>query len=119
MDPEALVIGASVLLVLVFTSGFMLTRKGSPYPPGTLTAHKVISIAVVVLLILVVINGMPFDFIVWVALVAAALFFVVSVATGGMISSGKEWPASVTLLHRISPWLTIASVFGATYLLAF
>lgn len=118
MNPQSLIIGAALLMLLVFVSGFMLSRKGAPYSAGVLTGHKVVSIAVAVLVVLLVLNGGPFDGVMRAAIMAAGIFFAVSVATGGMQSGNKEWPPAIATLHKLAPWFTLVSVLAIAYMMA-
>lgn len=118
MDPRTLIIGAALLMLLVFVSGFMLSRKGRPYSAGILTGHKVVSIAVAVLVVLVTLNSGTIDGVMWAAILAAGSFFAVSVATGGMQASGKEWPPAIALLHKLAPWFTLVAVLAIAYMMA-
>ena len=84
---------AAVLFVVVFGTGFALRFRGSPYPVPQLTIHKLISLAAAAFVGIALFKasqGTSFGDGVWIALAATALFFVVAVATGGILSTDRE-----------------------------
>jgi hypothetical protein len=115
----ALVVAA---FVVVFVSGYSLTRSGSPYSTALLTAHKLVAVAVLAYTV----------YAAWAAhagerglgaaelavVVAAVVLFAATIATGGMLSTAGTFPPIVGILHRVGPYLTAAATLLSLYLLA-
>ena len=111
----------TVLLYLaIFVTGFWLSLRGRPFSAILLTVHKLVSLAAVVVLVLTVwrVNReAALRAIDWVAVVITGLFFMGTIATGGLLSAGEPKSASVLWAHRITPFLTVLSTAAALYLL--
>lgn len=105
--------------LLIFVLGYTLSRAGKPYPGLLFNLHKLIALAVLVLLVYTAarahqaapLGPLP------VALTAlAVLFFVATIATGGLVSTAKTiQPAP--LLHRLLPYLTLIASGAAWWML--
>ena len=96
------ILAAAVAFVAVFVLGFLLRRSGKPYSGLVLTAHKLISLAVLILFILTVnrINtATPLAPAALAAAVLTAVFFVVAIVSGGLASTDKQAPPTALLLH--------------------
>jgi hypothetical protein len=109
----------TVLFIVVFLLGFLLRRSGKPYSGLMLTAHKLISLAVLILLVLVVHRfnqATPLDSTALLTAVLTVVFFVVAIISGGLVSIDRPTPPVVRALHWATPFLTIAGV-AATYFL--
>jgi hypothetical protein len=121
MDADQLrIVGAGLVFVVIFVSGYWLSRAGKPYNVIALTVHKLISLAAVVLLVIVMIQSgriAALGAIEIVAGVVTGLFFLGLIATGGLLSSDKQMPAVVLRLHQIAPYLAVFSAAATLYLL--
>lgn len=110
-----------ILLFLgIFVSGFWLSRLGKPFNTILLTVHKLASLAAVVLLAFMVYRvtwDAALGAIDWIAVAVTGLFFLGTMATGGLLSVDKPMPAVVLTLHRIAPFLTVLSTTATLYLL--
>jgi hypothetical protein len=107
------------LYLLLFGSGFWLTRAGKPYSTIVVTVHKLISVAALVLLAvsLYQINrGIPLGAVVIAAGVITGLFFLGTIATGAMLTAERQMPTVVLWLHRITPFLTVIATAVTLYL---
>ena len=112
-------LAAAAAFVAVFVLGFLLRRSGKPYRGLVLTAHKLISLVVLILFSLTVsrINKTtPLTSAALAAAVLTGVFFVVAIVSGGLASTEKPAPAIALLLHRVTPVVTVACV-AATFLL--
>ena len=114
------IVVTAVLYLVVFVSGVFLTRSGKPYSTLVLTAHKLISLAALAYLVVTMIQvnrvaGLGASQ-AW-AGVVAGLFFLGTIATGGLLSTDKPTPPVVLILHRITPFLTVVATAAALYLL--
>lgn len=121
MDPKlSRVIITGLFFLLIFLSGIWLRRLGKPYGVIILTIHKLIGLATGIYLIMTVFRihqVTPLDPIEIIAVGIAVLFFVVDVATGGLLSTEKPMPLSVTVVHKFTPYLTVLSTIAFLYLL--
>lgn len=114
------VVGAGLFFVAIFASGYWLSRSGKPYSVIILTAHKLISLAAVVFLVIAMIQSNQVAALGAIELVAGmvtGLFFLSLIATGGLLSSDKQMPVIVSRLHRVAPYLTVISTAVTLYLL--
>ena len=111
--------GIAVLLVIVFIFGFWLSRAGKPYPVAAFNIHKLAGVGAAVLL------GISFykahqlaalSPLQTVAMLAAALLFLATIISGGLMSIDKAMPPFVSRLHLVTPFLTLLSSVVALYL---
>ncbi len=113
---------SGVSFLVIFIAGFILHNNGKPYNIALFTLHKLVSIAVVIFLISTVIKihrVTPLTSLQIILLALTALFFLATVATGGMLSVDKVWPPIVSTLHKVLPFLTLVSTSASLYLLLF
>ncbi len=113
-------ISAGILFVLVIASGMWVTRLGRPLNMVIFTAHKLIALACLIMMILIVralAKGAAMNPAIIAAIVCTALFFVIMFATGVVLSFEKPAPRLVLLIHKIVPALTLASSAITVYLL--
>lgn len=117
---QLVIVGAVCLYLLVFVSGFWLSRSGKPYNQAILTLHKLVALAGAILLGLVLYRASR------VASLSAAelasgivtgLFILGLFATGALLSIDKPMPAIVARLHHITPYLAVLSTAVALSLL--
>lgn len=118
--PTKLIV-AGVLAVLTLITGVVLSNAGRPLNSALFNIHKIISVVMIILVIIGVIQlhkateakamvelGM---------IILTVVFFIALVATGGMLSFEREWPAVVLRLHQVLPLVSVASATLSTYLL--
>jgi len=114
-------LSAGLFILLIILSGFWLSRMGKPYNMLSITIHKLIGLAVGIYLVLTVYRIYqaamlsPTEII---AIVIAVLFFIGLVATGGLLSAEKPVALSVSMIHKLFPYLTVLSTGFALYLLS-
>ena len=113
-------IGAGLFFLFIFFSGFWLSRSGKPYGTAIFTTHKLVGLVAGGFLVMTVYRVyqegifLPIQ----IAAIAITLFlFILIVAAGGLLSTEKQMPLVVTLVHRILPYLTALSTGGTLYLL--
>lgn len=106
--------------VVIFLTGFALRRLGQPFPAAILTVHKLVTVATIAFLVKTVL-GMtklaPLGQAEWIVGIAAIMFFLLAIASGGWLSAVKSMPARVRMLHCILPFLTVLSSAAFFYLL--
>ncbi|NDJ74694.1 MAG: hypothetical protein GYB65_00425 [Chloroflexi bacterium] len=111
----------ALLFVVVFASGFWMNRSGKPYSILLLTAHKLVALGALALLVVIVYQqhqDAALSTGELVASVVTVLLFVATIITGGLISSELELPAVVILSHLLLPFLTAIASGGTLVLLA-
>jgi hypothetical protein len=108
-------IAIGVLYVLMILTGIFLTKKGKPYHPLAVNLHKFITLAMLVLAVIQVISMFKANSIsglVWVAVILAAVLFLIEMISGGILSASKVEKPLVAKSHKIVPvLLTLAIVF--------
>lgn len=108
----------AVAAIIVFVTGFLLTRAGRPYSAGILTLHKIIDVAAVIFIVVQVVmvaRGAGLATIDW-ALVGVALLLVIATfATGGILSAGEQAAGWMLAAHRVLPWPLLMVLAGAVY----
>ena len=114
------VVGAGLFFLLIFLSGFWLSRSGKPYSAIIFNIHKLIGLAAGVFLVMTVYQihqVAPLGLAKIVAIVATVLLFAGTVTAGGLLSIDKPMPAVSLKLHQITPFLTVLSTAVTLYLL--
>jgi hypothetical protein len=113
-------LGMGISFVMIFLSGFWLAQAGKPHNVLILTLHKLVSVGLVVFLVISVLQiirmkkpGVPEI----VLVVITALLFLVSIISGGLISTEGPSASVFLLAHRISPFLTLMCTFLLMYFL--
>ncbi len=113
------VIVAGVMFLIIFGGGYWLGKKGKPYNQALLAVHKLVSLGALVYLCIVFVNYgkvEPFTGGQVAALAVAGFFFVATIVNGALVSLKKEMPMVVKIMHKINPYLTVASTAIAFYL---
>jgi hypothetical protein len=119
MNPTVRVILAGVFFLLIFLSGIWLSRSGRPLNVGISTVHKLISLAGGIFLLVTIYQrsrAIPLNTTEWIAIVITGLCFLVTVASGGVLSSEEPMPVAVHRLHQIVPVLTLLSSAATMFL---
>lgn len=119
MNNPLTLLAIAAMIAVVFVLGFVLQRRGRPRHVLLLTAHKLIAVAALVLMAITVIRAhraAPLDAVALVAAIATAVFFVVAIISGGLVSTDKPAPAVARALHWVAPFVTVAGAV-ATLLL--
>jgi hypothetical protein len=110
----------AVFFLLIFLSGFWLSRSGRPYGVLLLTIHKLLSVATVVFLTVIILRNdrsVGLSSLELIAVVVTGLLFLGTIVTGGLLSLVKPMPAFIHHLHQITPFLTLLSTALTWYLL--
>ena len=103
-------IGGILLMAIIFGSGYCLTRAGNPYPMIVMTIHKLLSVAVSVILIVTLVRAhrvAPLSATVLITSIVAILGFLGLIATGALLSGEADLPAFVRKVHHIAPYVTL------------
>ena len=113
-------VSAGLLFLLILPSGLWLSHSGKPYNLILFNMHKLIGFGLFVFLAINVYRvnqAEPLNALEVTACLLAALFFVATIVTGGLVSLPKAMPAILSLSHRLLPYLTMLSAAISIYLL--
>jgi hypothetical protein len=113
-------VGAGFLIM--FLSGFWLSRTGKPYGTFIFTIHKLIGVGMGILLFVTVrqihqtASLRPIEII---AVIVTVLFFIATVTTGSLLSIpiSKPMPDIVSMLNKVLPYFTVLFTAVTLYLL--
>ena len=106
--------------LLIFLTGFWLSRSGKPYSTVLFNLHKIIALGTVVFLSVMVFKlhqTVPLQTLQIAAITVAVLCAVATVLTGGLLSIEKSMPEFILRVHQITPYLTVISSAVTLYLL--
>jgi hypothetical protein len=109
---QSKVVGAGLFFLFVFLSGFWLSNSGKPLNSLILTIHKLIAVGAAIFLAVTVYRAnqvAPLSAIELAAIAITGVLFLGTIATGGLLSIGKEMPEAVLRLHQMTPYLTVLS----------
>lgn len=112
-------ISAGAFFLFIFLSGFWMNHTGRPHGMLPVTVHKLIGLALGGYLGWTVYQThkvIPLSSTQIIAVAVTALFFVVNVATGSLLSTNKPMPQVVSLINKWFPFLTVASTGVMIYL---
>lgn len=107
MSSQVRLILLAVAAVIVFVTGFLLTRTARPYSTGLLTVHKLVDLAGIVFVAVLAIGAlragetMALD---WVLVIAALLLALATLASGGVVSASENVASWILVAHRVLPW---------------
>ncbi len=110
----------AIFLVFMIMSGFWLSRSGRPLNLFVLTVHKLISVAAFIYLGISayrIHQSAPLSPVAIVVSAVVVLIFLVLIATGGLLSSTRTFPAFVNKTHLILPYFLILSTAVNLYIL--
>ena len=113
------IIGTGVLFLFVFLSGFWLHNSGQPFNTITLTIHKLIALGTLIFIgvtIYQVNQVAPLSTTAIVATVITGIFFVMTIIAGGLLSL-KQPVSAMSIVHKVGPFLTVASTIVTLYFL--
>ena len=114
-------VGAALFCLVIFATGYWLTRSGKPYNGLLFNVHKLIALAAVVLFVAVLVRtgrAAALGTGEVIAGVVTGLLFVGLFVTGALVSVEKPMPAIVATVHHILPYLALVSTAAILYLLA-
>jgi hypothetical protein len=114
-------LAAIVLFIFKVASGIWLRISNRPIHPALLNLHKYIALGTIAVIILIVrqsyseagANALATG-----AIVLMAIFSLIAVITGGLVSLEKPTVPAVKLLHKAMPFLTAVFTLLAIYLLS-
>jgi hypothetical protein len=113
-------IGTGIIFLLVFLTGYWLSRSGKPYHTIIFTAHKLIALGGVIFLATLVYRFhqiTPLLTAQAAVVMTTAFLLVALVITGGLLSVEKVMPEIVQRMHQVLPYLAVISIGVTFYLL--
>ena len=114
------ILGTVIGCLVIFASGYWLTRSGKPYNGLLFNVHKLVALAAVVLFVVMLVQvgrAAALGAVEVVSGVVTGLLFVGLFVTGALVSIEKPMPAVVATVHHVLPYLALASTAGMLYLL--
>jgi hypothetical protein len=114
------VLGAAIGCLVIFGSGYLLTRSGKPYNGLLFNVHKLVALAAVVLYVVVLVRtgrATALSAVQVVVGVVTGVLFLGLFVTGALVSIDKPMPAIVAVVHHILPYLAVCSTAVTLYLL--
>jgi hypothetical protein len=111
-------IGTGALFLFVFLSGVWLSNLGKPINVSVMTIHKLIALGTLIFIgatIYQVNQVTPLTTTAIAATVITGIFFVATIIAGGLLSLDKP-VAAMSIVHRVGPFLTVASTIVTMYL---
>jgi succinate dehydrogenase/fumarate reductase cytochrome b subunit len=120
VSTQSRLVGAGLLFLFIFLSGFWLSGSGNPYNVAASTIHKLLGVGAAVLLVVTMVQVSRVGRLSGIQVVAAVvtgLLFLSLVASGGLLMIEREVPAAVQKVHHIAPYLTVLSTAASLYLL--
>ncbi len=109
-----------LFFLLIFISGFQLSRGDKPYGVGIFTVHKLIGLAAGIFLGVMVYRAnqaAPLGATEIAAIAVTVVLFIGTVVAGGLLSTNEPMPSLVSRIHKISPYFIVISTIVTMYLL--
>jgi hypothetical protein len=117
---QVYVLGAGLTFLAIFVTGHRLSRLAQSRGTILLTAHKILGLCPVVLLVATSARigeagGLAVSD--WVAVAVAGALCVVAIVSGGLISARADAPRNLRMAHRIASTLAMLASAVAIYFL--
>jgi hypothetical protein len=99
-------------VILLFVSGLMLSRRGTPYNTVVVTAHKVLALGSVVLLALAFATSLasaPPEWPGWALSAVTAASVVALFASGALLSRSRPPAPNWRRIHRVAPYILLSA----------
>lgn len=105
--------------LVIFASGYLLRGHGKPYGTALLTVHKLVALAVGVLVVAAAVRAgktLALSSPELVAAVVTGLLFLATIVAGGLLATGKPMPVILSVAHRVLPYLSAATTAVTFYM---
>lgn len=105
---------------VIILSGFWLSRSGKPYNGILFNVHKLVVLAAAVLFVMMLVRAnraAALGTVEWVAALAAGVFILTLVITGGLLNIDKQLPPILSTLHHVLPYPALLATAWTLYLL--
>jgi hypothetical protein len=110
---------AAGLLLLAAATGAVTTSLGRPLNPVVSTVHKLLAVGSVVFAVFLAVDAFKIPGVgsaLVVPVVAGAMLFVATFATGALLSSDKLVSVALRSAHAVIPFATMLSVVALAWL---
>lgn len=114
------VAGVAIAFLLVFITGFWLTRSGKPYRAASLTVHKLAAVGILVLLGVCIYqaNRTPaVNVLAWLVISLAFVGLAAMIVSGSVLSIVESPLPAISILHKVAPYPTLLLTVAALYCL--
>jgi hypothetical protein len=119
MRTETSILITGLLFAVKFGAGYWLTRSGRPYSTILLTIHKLVALAIVAMVGITIhrlrrdvgLSGIEI-----VATILTGLLFLLTIASGGLVSADRPANTAMLIVHRAAPFLAVLSTAATLYL---
>lgn len=111
-------LSTGLLFLLIFLSGYWLSRAGKPYPVIRFNLHKFIALGSAVFIVWTIFQAhqiTPLAGMQVAIVVLPVLLALVTIITGGLLSAINRRLAFVEIIHKVFPFLTAFSALAALY----
>jgi len=109
----------SLIFISAIASGIWLSKLGQPYKPLAFNIHKLLSVAFIIysfILIKNIIKSVPGTNLLWILIGLCAVFAVILIITGGILSVNQNAKTYILILHKITRSLILISLSSWFYL---
>ena len=106
------------MFIIIFTSGYRLKQKGKPYNIFNFNIHKFLALAVLAFIIVTIYksnNTSALNITEFLLCIITGLLFLFAIISGGLLNIEKTMPASITIIHKLTPYLIILSTAITLY----
>ncbi|MBN1955947.1 MAG: hypothetical protein JW900_12985 [Anaerolineae bacterium] len=113
-------ISAGLFFLVVFLSGFWLSRSGKPYSGILINVHKLVALAAVVLFVVTLVRLNRIAALGALEVAGGAVTVLLAIGlfvTGALVSIDHPMPPLVFTLHHLLPYLALLSTAATLYLL--
>ncbi len=108
----------SILFIIIIISGVWLAKLGKPYKPLAFNIHKFITLAFIVytiMLLKVLIKTIEMSSLHWLLLILSGICVLLTLVSGGILSSKEEIMKPLILVHKISSAFALLSILSWFY----
>jgi hypothetical protein len=108
----------TLLFIIVFISGIMLSKYGRPLNVVIFTIHKVISLLALIPVIIVIyklLRGVDIKALDYSIILVTSIFFISAIITGGLLSIEKMTNNLILISHKVLSLLTLISIAVTFY----
>lgn len=113
-------VGAGVAFAVILLSGVALDHSGRPYGTAMVTVHKLVALAVGVLLLMALHGANKAGTLGAIPLIVGLVTGLLLLATGvigALLTLEKPMPAALATVHQVAAYLTTLAAGASIYLL--
>jgi len=103
-------IGLIIAIIIISYTGILLSKSEYPFGTFLITIHKLLSLAVVVIIGVATYKSSNLMGINLIFIIPAIILYVISILSGGAVSEIQNVPIWVIWTHRIGAWLAVITM---------